>query len=307
MTMQPVPVATPAPAALRIGLEAGARRPAGDRWHLGIAYDPDFDHLGGQFPEGLTEDQKAGLTPGTLEKVVPDPQASNEWHPYTLWGGERCSVMSGLRNDFYKPKLTNQLSAQTSHLLEETFESGVITLDPGVESYTFADLGYPNRPLASPSAFQPNGTAALGIVPALEIMVEAMADFLGGARGMIHVPAPLLPYLDHFNQVVRNPSDGRFIAMKSHDHVVIAGSGYQGLAPDGSTPAAGFYWIYGTSPVEVRTADIDVVPGSDEFAVHNEQNLIEYRAERLALASWDLSCHVGIQVAAQDPGPAITS
>lgn len=303
--MQPLEVAPPPAAPLRIGLVAGGRRATNlGRWELGITYDPLFDHLGGGFPaeECLDPDEVGELVPGDLEKAIPDGQPPNTWFPYTLWIGDKCSTMGGFVRETYEARLTNELTAQSSRLLELIFSSGVVPIS-AAEEYTFAELGMPNRPLESTEATDLGGP--FGVVEALSVLVEGMAAEIGGARGMIHVPHFLLTYLDFYGQVVRNPGDGTFITLKSHDHIVIAGAGYRGWAPDGTEPAAGTTYIYGTSFVEVRLEDeIDVVPGEMSQGVNIRTNEVEFRAERLALASWDLSAHVAVAVDMTDPGPA---
>lgn len=310
--MQPVEVQAPPVNPLRIGLEAGGRTPPDQgsaRWQLGIYYDPNFDDLGGHYPSEACNDPPEPLVPGDLEKVIPAGQAINQWWPYTLWLGEACSVMGGLRRDDFEPKLRRQLGAQTTRLLELAFSSGILQIS-ATESYTFAELGYPNTPLEDPAATTPIGTVPVGLVPGIAAMVEALSEEIGSARGMIHVPHQLLPYLDFYSQVVRNPSDGSFITLKSHDHIVIAGTGYAGNSPDGE-PGVGdnVFWIYGTSMVDVRLAEIEVMPpGTFEAeAIDLRQNTIEYRAERLALASWDLSAHIAIPIQVLDPGPEVTA
>lgn len=315
----PQPVASPEPAPLRIGLVTGARSPQDPvaRWEQGIIYDPFHDHLGNEYPAvSLTEaghitDVPSGLDPGTLEKTPPVGGDLNVWLPYWIWMAEQCSTFGlslteAQEEDFYTPRVRAGLEAQTSYRLEKSFSQGVLEVVEG-ESYTFAELGLPNRPLYSTDATELNGSAAVGPVPALELLVGAMADQMGGVRGMIHIPHVLLPYFDFYQQLNRNPSDGRFITLRSHDHTVIAGSGYDGLGPDGTDDTdSGIYWIYGTSPVEVRLGEVEPISRFED-AVNTRTNHVEYHAERLALASWDLSCHVAIPVAVADPGPEIGS
>lgn len=296
-------VSPPSVAPIRTGLVSGGRRPPNPgRWQLGIAYDPLFDHLGNAFPTEECLDLDAPLDPGDLEKVVPDGEPVNKWAPYTVWIGEKCGPMAGRTAEEFDTRLREQMAAQTSRLVEQVFSSGVVALTD-TESYTFDELGFPNRPLESTEATIISGVH--GIVSGISALVEAMALEIGGARGMVHVPHFLLPYLDFYGQVVRNPGDGTFITLKSHDHIVIAGTGYRGFAPDGSDPGDATTWIYGTSPVEVRLEEeIEILPSTQIEAVNIRTNEQEYRAERLTLASWDLSAHVAVEVDLTDPGPA---
>ena len=91
--------------------------------------------------------------------------------------------------------------------------------------------------------------------------------------------------------------------MAGTDHILVAGTGYDGSDPDLNS-AAGEVWLYGTSPVEVRLSDIFLIPDNERESLNRITNTIEIRAERLAMASFDYTvCHVGIPVCIPDPGP----
>jgi hypothetical protein len=129
-------------------------------------------------------------------------------------------------------------------------------------------------------------------------MDELLSNALGGRKGMIHVPAPLFHQFAFYGLIrERGP-----IWETVTGNVVVPGTGYTGTDPDGDTdPNA--TWIYGTSPVELRLSQVEIVPGSIDAAIDHANNEIVVRAERLALAYWDLCAHVGVPVCTTDPGP----
>ena len=114
---------------------------------------------------------------------------------------------------------------------------------------------------------------------------------------MIHVDARLLPFLAFYGLVVR---EGNLLLTSLADHIVVAGTGYTGSAPSApQTPLTSTTsWIYGTGIVEVVLSDPYGTRYTDPPA-----NLVEARAERAVLVSWDTNTHIGIPVCLPDPGP----
>ena len=117
---------------------------------------------------------------------------------------------------------------------------------------------------------------------------------------MIHTPQRLVPFLQFYGLIIRN---GNILQVAGTDHILVAGTGYDGSDPDLNS-AAGEVWLYGTSPVEVRLSDIFLIPDNERESLNRITNTIEIRAERLCMASFDYTvCHVGIPVCIPDPGP----
>jgi hypothetical protein len=81
-------------------------------------------------------------------------------------------------------------------------------------------------------------------------MVAALDAALGGERGIVHVPHFLVPYLQFYGQIDRQ---GNVLTLNHTDHLIVAGTGYDGSDPDG-TVTAGEPWIYGTGPVGVAVS-----------------------------------------------------
>jgi len=118
---------------------------------------------------------------------------------------------------------------------------------------------------------------------------------------MIHAPAQLLHHFAFYGLLEKN---GNVWETKT-GNIVVPGTGYTGTDP--ANDDDGNLWIYGTSPVELRLSEIMVVPGDLDGAVDRATNQIIVRAERYALAYWDLCAHVGVPVCLTDPGPACGS
>lgn len=149
--------------------------------------------------------------------------------------------------------------------------------------------------LASAGANDINTGTAVGIVPGLSDMVAALDAALGGERGVIHVPHFLLPFLQFYGQIER---EGNVIRLQHTDHIVVAGTGYNGADPDGNV-TAGEPWIYGTGPVAVA-----VSPTVGPFAAIDwEINELVVIAEASAAAYFSPCAHIGLPVCIPDPGP----
>ena len=148
--------------------------------------------------------------------------------------------------------------------------------------------------LASSGAADPNGGVATGIVPGLADMVTALDAALGGERGIVHVPHFLIPFLQFYGQIDRQ---GNVLSLNHTDHLLVAGTGYDGSDPDGNV-TAGEPWIYGTGPVGVL-----VSPTINLSSVDWETNTLTVYSENSAAAYFSPCAHIGIPVCIPDPGP----
>jgi hypothetical protein len=259
---------------------AAEARPTTGRWQHGIAYQPE--RAGG----GSSVDPCGDVGEGV--KTVTAGPGVVEWDPYIIWTGDRCSTI-GTDYAEIEARARRQLDTQTSDLLESILWSNVV--DGG-------DFGgsHPNVGLREATA-QPNGFSAYPVVKAFSDMIAALGAFLGGARGMIHVERRLIPFLAFYGLTVQN---GQRLITTLGDHIVVPGTGYPGTDPAGNEPGEFHSWIYGTSMVEVLLGEIEVF--TDRVAATDRaHNDVEYRAERIALAHWDRTAHIGVSVCLEDP------
>lgn len=275
-----------------------------DRWANGIAYRPE---LAFQRPDPNDETARIDgpnefiTCPVDTELDQADKTAIAgdgvvEWDPYALWDADTCTTLSSDYEDTSR-RVTDSLTRQTSHMLENVLWTGTVN---GID-FT---LNHPNTALASGDATLPNGSLALGVVEAFSLMTESLSDLIGGIQGMIHVPAHLIPYLDFYGLITR--VDGGTNFLFAGDHMIVTGTGYPGTGPSGQDGSSsdGIIWIYGTSFVRVWLSGVFPIAPIEAASVVKDTNDIEVRAERMALAEWDRTAHVGIPVCVPDPGPA---
>ena len=285
MTIARTPVPAPLRNVNRAGsLLASALTPDGPRWHGGIEYRPELDNL----------TQSWEMTGGE-DKTIASPPDNVQFDPYAIWQGS-AEFPASSRYEEEARRVRDGLDVQTSYMIEQ------ILWTNQVDGVDFG-IAHPNVALADTSAASlvtPNGISSVGIVTGMHDMLEALNLYLGGARGMVHVPQTLVPFLEFYGLLVRQ---GNILQISGTDHILVAGTGYTGSDPSLNS-AAGEVWMYGTSPVEVRLSDIYMNPGSEREALNRISNTLEIRAERLAMASFDFStCHVGVPVCIPDPGP----
>lgn len=212
-----------------------------------------------------------------------------EWDPYIIWTGDQCSTLGSDEADI-RARAERQLEVQTSHLVEEILWTNL------VDSVDFG-TAHPNVGLAWTGADQPNGFTTYPLVKGFSDMIDRLSDFLGGARGMIHVEDRLLPYLATYDLAVK---EGNRLVTSLGDHIVVPGSGYPGTDPSGNEPGPFHSWIYGTSMIELRLSEIMVFTDLTS-STNTSTNETEYRAERMALAHWDRNAHIGLPVCLEDP------
>lgn len=279
----PAPAATPILQGVRTGLLRSAGPLLTDRWGTGgVAYRPNTSFPGESFD------------PCAAPQITPDEEGSLEWVP---WGHALSSGCLSISTDEAeeRSRVAQRYSAQISHMTEQVFWTG--NLDDGSN---FLGNGWPNRPLADPLSDDLTITGPVGVVTAFNFALEYLADTVGGLRGMIHLPYKVLPYLAFYGVVIR---DGFNLLTALADHIVVAGTGYPGTAPDGSPAEGGSVWIYVTTPVRAQATEASVNSDLDQEG----DNHWEAVASGLALAEWDLAAHAAIQVCIEDPGPDCTT
>lgn len=277
-------VAAPPSSARSINLRTSARLvDDGLNWLGGIAFVPEA--CGG----GFSLDPCHGPADVEEGKDAGEQKAKVEWDPYEIYIADRCAYAQnpGVFEDL-KARARRSLEAQTSHLVEEILWSG--TVDGADFTATHPNIALVNATVT--------GTPAPPVT-ALAQMDELLIDELGGRRGMIHVPAFLMHQKAFYGLLRQNGNTWETVS----GNLVVPGTGYPGTDTDGADdPTA--TWIYGTSPVELRLGEISVLPTSLDEAIDRGTNELVVRAERAALAYWDLCALVGVPVCDTDPGPA---
>lgn len=272
----PAPLGQP----LRTNLVNSAVTPQDQvRWQPGgVAFNP-FNH---GFEVGTEPDF------GTFDPCAPtlddvrDQNTIVEANPVGLYVIEKCSALAGDADALAQRALT-RLNNQNSHLLERFLWTGDVAGGAWAENTTHLD---------NPATLTTlNGGTPASIVRAFEFIIDAFASTLGGERGMIHVPAKLLPHIAASDLGFQQ---GNTIVTSLGSHLIVPGTGYPGTGPDGAAPSADAAWIFGTSLVEVRLSNPRVIAGED--TMDRSDNTDYAYATQLGMAYFDQQAHVGVQV-----------
>ncbi len=261
---------------------------------MGIAYQPERDGTGGSGSIDPCGEVGAGT------KTVTASPGIVEWDPYIIWVGDQCTTLGTDPADI-EARARRHLEAQTSHLIESILWTNQIDGADFGGSHPNVSLSdasiYPGDPAGGTPITTPNAFFSEPPVTAFKIMIGALTDALGGTRGMIHVERRLLPLLAFYGLTVQS---GQRLVTTLGDHIVVPGTGYTGSSPEEDAASEFYSWIYGTSMVEVLLTEI-VVDANLPGVVNQGSNLIQYRAERMALAHWDRAIHIGVSVCLEDP------
>jgi hypothetical protein len=237
---------------------------------------------------------------GSGTKTITASPGIVEWDPYIIWVGDECSTLGTDPADI-EARAIRHLEAQTSHLIEAVLWTNQVDSADFGGSHPNVSLSdasiYPGDPDGGTPITTPNAFDSVPPVSAFKTMIEALSDALGGTRGMIHVEKRVVPFLAFYGLAIQS---GQRLVTTLGDHIVVPGSGYTGSSPEEDAASDNYSWIYGTSMVEALMTEI-VVDTDLAGAVNRSTNLIEYRAERMALAHWDRAIHIGVSVCLEDP------
>lgn len=202
-----------------------------------------------------------------------------EFRPFAVQTTVKCST-AGFGAHDYVAQARRALEVSQGKGIELEFWEGKIAQavsadNPGNPS--------PNKYLADSDAVDltPTPGTAIKVRHGLAILEKAIGDTSFGGAGTIHVTrdvASALPIRD-------KDDDGIFVSPLGN--MVIAGTGYTGVGPSGSTTPSGGVWMYATGPVFVRLGDVTVTPGKMSQSVDTGVNSISVSAERPAAVVWD--------------------
>lgn len=259
------------------------------RWTSGISYQPD----------GTDAWSVDTCTSGDKPESVEPPLV--EWDAYGLGAKVKCSTLGNDIADI-EARARRKLDTQTSHLVENILWTNTVEATDFGATHPNVGLSDDDLPTTTVAPaygeiYLPNDYDAYPIVTAFSDMIEALTEALGGARGMIHCEKRLTTHEAFAGVAVRN---GNRLETTLGDHIVVPGTGYPGTGPAGNAPGKFHTWIYGTSMVDVLLSPIEVF-GTAAQSINRSTNLVEYRAERMALAHWDRTAHIGVSICLEDP------
>lgn len=274
-------VAPPSRVPLPYGLLSVVQTPTevDAHWQMGIEYEVDpcerariFNEVCGQEPVDKEDTAVHELRCST---------------PFTVYTKPTCSTVGFV--DRAERTAVAALTSGEARTVEREFWTGEF----GTLPHLAAD-----EAIATGADACVNQTAAvtvsgspLSVVDGLALLEEQLSACYGN-EGVVHMTPGTLTKLkgehaaiDRDGQRLRTPNG----------HLVAAGAGYPGTAPDGSEPAPGVRWMYATGAVFMLRSTISTKSTQARETVDRAKNNVFVIAERTYVLGWDC-CHFAVPV-----------
>ena len=267
-------------------------------WKAGVEWESVCGDSASTYDECVIINATSGAVTGDpVPYPAPAPKSATAVRqnfaatPFTIFAEVDCSAVG-----FYdhSTEWAEQVLERTEGKeLEAIFATGVVA---GVAGTQFPHLGAStavtdteangNILTLQLAATVVTGAASCAQV-ALGLLESAFADCYGGL-GIIHVPNELIPIFDEAYLLER---DGDQL-LTGNGNVVVAGTGYPGSSPDG-TSAADVRWIYMTPQIFGYRSDVRTF--QRETTLDRSVNTVHAVAERTYILGYDC-CLVAVPV-----------
>lgn len=198
---------------------------------------------------------------------------------------DSCSTWGFQERDF-KGRAQRLLQNATPQALEREFWTGTIA----------QAAGFPNNYLANSASYTDltPGSGPPSVARGQQILQDALASTGFGGQGMIHCQPQTAPNLLNARRVGN-------LLLDIFDNIIVAGTGYNGVAAGVGTPASGTAVMFATDLVMTRVeAEGTVIPDSFSEALDRGQggqpNKVTFRAMKFGMAYFDAAVHVACRV-----------
>jgi hypothetical protein len=195
--------------------------------------------------------------------------------PWVLVAEDSCSTFGFDERDF-KGRATRLLNNGQDYGLEHEFWTGALAQTEG----------WPNQYLTQiTNDLTPEDGCT--VKRGQQLLQDYLRTSGFGGRGMIHCEASTMPGLIY---ATVNPGDEQIQDLLGNH--IVAGSGYPGTGPGGSSTDAGTTWMYATPLVAVRVEDDTTVfpetfAEATDWGQAGQPNTIRFRAMKFAAAYCD--------------------
>lgn len=275
-------VAPPARIPLSYGLLSAAKpvEDADVHWRLGVRSEPEPCGPAGVYIDSCP------VTGGGVVKAATDlGEECRASTPFTVYSLPVCAPVGEYA--MAERTATGALTNGEARAVEREFESGEFGTTPHLAENTqvIGEDGCIEQTAASTPV---TGVGAVDLVHAIAHLESSLAECYGN-EGVIHVPPAAIARGAWFNLFTQ---DGPRLRSPM-GHLVAAGSGYRGLAPDGSAAPHDQPWLYATGAVFVYRSGITVT-STPAQALDRAKNDMYLVAERTYVLGWEC-CHFAIQ------------
>ncbi len=208
--------------------------------------------------------------------------------PWLMLAEDSCSTWGFEERDF-KGRALRLLENATPQAIEREFWTGALA----------QAQGWPNNYLTNSASYTdltPGGTPP-SPARGQQILQDYLASTGFGGQGMIHCQPQTAPNLLNARRV--GP-----LLLDVFDNVIVAGTGYSGVASGVGTPAAGTAAMFATDLVMTRVeAEGTVIPDTFAEALDRGQagqpNRVTFRAQKFGCAYFDAAVHAAVRVTLQ--------
>lgn len=257
-------------------------------WRNGVQFQP-------QFCGTALSTAAVCVTGGISKPQVADGLITRGADPFAVQAWLNCSPI-GYTADTWRKATVAALLNNERVAVEQVFATGIVTgsgpIYPHLAANTAVDdvTGIGQVVNLQTAAQVAVTGAGVDIIEGVGLLEGAVAACYGGTP-VLHVPVRAVAAMAAWGLVIRDGPQLRTPA----GSLVAAGAGYAGIAPDGTTPAAGTAWLYATGAVKVWRSTVELTgsnPADWVGRARNDQVLV---AERTYVIGWDC-CHIGVPV-----------
>lgn len=273
-------VAPPSRTPLPYGLLSVAQTPTetDDHWQLGVRFELDTCTEAGITTESCP-------ATGGIDKPFTDSVGLRGGIPFTVYTLPVCSAVGFI--DEAEARAVGALTSGEARAVEREFWTGAF----GTTPHLAENVGVTGTDgVVEQTAAEVLVTGAVDVVEGIARIEEALGACYGN-EGVIHVPPSVLTHMKSEFLVER---DGTRLRSPS-GHLIAAGAGYPGTAPDGTDPPTGVRWIYATGAVQVRRTGIQVLASTNREVLNRFKNDVVLVAERTYVIDWDC-CHLALPI-----------
>lgn len=241
------------------------------RWEGAVRYNPEQVCYSGEVQDPCGPDlSQIPANPGIVDAI-----------PFLVWAGDRCSSFGWSARDFVGRATRALLASESKQIAKELWTGRQAQAS-----------GWPNPYLASPEA-QVLTATPVSPAQALDFLEQGLADNSTGMQGVIHCTRMMGSALSNLGNTVQTVNG---LIVTYVGTLIIPDAGYDGSGPGGTPATNGSQWAYATLVPTVRRSPIEVIPGDLASAMIRGTNDIEWRANRLAVATFPPCALVAAQV-----------
>ena len=215
--------------------------------------------------------------------------------PFTVFSEVDCAPVGDFWDEAYADA-ENILQTTEQYQVERAFWTGQAG---GLDNQVYPHLAA-NAAVTSPTVT--NGLTLtlqtqavivsggpLSPVAAIGLLEGALAACYDG-QAVLHVPETAIPALANLNMLRERA--GKLYTQNGN--LIVAGAGYTGTSPTGTTPPPGTTWMYGTGQLFMYRGPVRRVAREVE-SLDRSTNTLKARAYRTYVLGWDC-CHFAVQI-----------